>query len=390
VLHFHRARASFYILIALATAMTALPSKFEEFLKKIRPTEQKEDYIDGHETLREHLQNSDKVEDIYITDFLQGSYRRWTAVKPQEDEKSDVDVVFVTELDNDMEAKEALSKCEPFLDEHYEDKWSPNAHSYEIEEDLVELDLVLTSVPSEETRETLEDLGSMDIGSVLNSGNSAELSETLDLSADSDEDEWRDEPLNIPNRDDNKWVSTHPLETIAFTLEKNSATDGHYVNVVKALKWWRRTKTPTVEGPTSYPFEHIIGDCCPDDVDTVAEGVTRTLENIANRYRVQADNEDVPYLQARGLPADPENNVLKHYTGGEFSAFHSEVDDAATQAREALDEQSKSESRELWHELFGDMFPEYHGNDDSDNDGEKASSIGSKSRVNNASNHQFG
>lgn len=369
--------------------MAELPSKFKEFLKKVRPTEQKDDYIDGHKTLRDHLQSSDKIEDIYVTDFLQGSYRRWTAVKPQEDEKSDVDVVFVTELDKDVEAEDALLKCEPFLDEHYKDKWSPNTHSYKIEEDLVEIDLVLTSVPSEETRETLEDLGSLDIETALNTENASELSQALDLSANSGDEEWRDEPLDIPDRDENKWESTHPLETIAFTLEKNSATEGHYVNVVKALKWWRRTKTPDVEGPTSYPLEHLVGDCCPDDIDSVAEGVTRTLEKIANEYRVQADNKEVPYLRARGLPADPENNVLKHYTGEEFSAFHSEVDSAATQAREALDEENKSKSRDLWQELFGDIFPEYNGNEDSDDDGEKASSIGSKSRVK-PSNHQFG
>jgi tRNA nucleotidyltransferase (CCA-adding enzyme) len=143
--------------------MAELPSKFKEFLKKVRPTEQKDDYIDGHKTLRNHLESSDEIEDIHVTDFLQGSYRRWTAVKPQEDEKSDVDVVFVAELDEDIEAVDALSRCEPFLDEHYEGKWSPNAHSYKIEEDLVEIDLVLTSVPSEETRETLKDLGSLGI-----------------------------------------------------------------------------------------------------------------------------------------------------------------------------------------------------------------------------------
>jgi hypothetical protein len=162
------------------------------------------------------------------------------------------------------------------------------------------------------------------------------------------------------------------------------------VNVVKALKWWRRTKTSDVEGPTSYPLEHLVGDCCPDNIDSVAEGVTRTLENITDKYRVRADNKEIPYLRAHGLPRNAENNVLKNYTGEEFSAFHTEVDEAATQAREALDEENKSKSRDLWHELFGDMFPEYHGNDDSEDDGERASSIGSTSGVSSASNHQFG
>ncbi|MDB2276853.1 hypothetical protein PM022_20500, partial [Halorubrum ezzemoulense] len=136
----------------------------------------------------------------------------------------------------------------------------------------------------------------------------------------------------------NEWENTHPLATIAFTVNKNDITDGQYVNVVKAIKWWRRTKTPDVEGPTSYPLEHIVGQCCPHDIDSVAEGVTRTLEELTLQFKTEAMDEDTPVLPAHGLQQTHENDVLKQMDGKDFAAFFDEAEDAAELARTALDE----------------------------------------------------
>lgn len=172
-------------------------------------------------------------------------------------------------------------------------------------------------------------------------------------------------------------------------MEKNDVTDGHYVNVVKALKWWRRTKTPNVEGPTSYPLEHIVGHCCPDDIDSVAEGVTRTLEEIKQQFETQAIANETPCLPAHGLPRTPKHSVLKQIDGEEFAAFHDEAASAADLARTALDEEDKETSREYWYRLFGEKFPPFGSDDDSDDGGEKAMSVGSSSQVDDPSDHQF-
>lgn len=370
--------------------MAKLPSLFRTFLSDIRPQDEHKDaYKEGHETLREYLQDDDVIDVFYIADFLQGSYRRWTALKPQEDEKSDVDVVFVTDLNKeDYDAIDALKKCEPFLEEHYEGQWSENAHSYKIEEDEVEIDLVLTAAPSEATRDIVKSLGSLDVGAALSADELSTVAEALNISAAGD-DEWKNEPLEIPDRDENEWDTTHPLATIAFTLKKNDITDGHYVNVVKAIKWWRRTKTPDIEGPTSYPLEHIVGHCCPNDIDSVAEGVTKTLEEITGQFQTDAMAEETPFLPSHGLPETPENNVLKQIDGNDFAAFHDEVADAAALAQAALDEEDKATSREYWYELFGEEFPPFGSDDDSDDGGEKAMSLGSDSQADDVSDHQF-
>ena len=182
--------------------MSTLPTLFETFLSDIRPQDDHNDaYKEGHKTLRDHLQTDEDIDDFYVADFLQGSYRRWTALRPQEDEKSDVDVVFVSDLSSDLDTDVALEKCEPFLEKHYEGQWEPNAHSYKIAEEKVEIDLVLTAAPSEATREAVKSLGSMDVGTALTPDDLSTVAEALNISADGD-DEWKNEPLNIPHRDE--------------------------------------------------------------------------------------------------------------------------------------------------------------------------------------------
>lgn len=105
--------------------MASLPSLFRTFLSNIRPTDHHiEGYKGGHETLRSRLQTDDHTSEFYVGDFLQGSDKRSTAVKPIGREKSDVDIIFVTDLDKrSVSPREAMQRCEPFLDEYYAGQW---------------------------------------------------------------------------------------------------------------------------------------------------------------------------------------------------------------------------------------------------------------------------
>lgn len=355
--------------------MASLPSLFDEFRSNIRPQEHHiEDYKDGHKQLREKLQDDDSVSDIYVADFLQGSYKRSTAVKPRGDEKSDVDIVFVTSIEREKSPEEALELCVPFLRNHYDDdEWDRNDRSFKIEQDDVEIDLVLTATPTEAARSAVEAMGAFDVEENLGIENKSVLSEALGMNAKSEDEQWKDEPLHIPDRRLQKWEKTHPLKTLEFTSEKNGLTDGHYVNVVKAIKWWRRCKSPDVDGPSSYPLEHLVGECCPDSLNSVAQGVTITLEQIRDEYRGDADRNQSPELPAHGLP---NVDVFDRIDGNEFAEFHSRVVDAAEIARTAYEEDNKSQSRDEWARLFGDEFPAYEGSD-SDSEGGKSVSFSS-------------
>ena len=81
--------------------MSTVPSYFKDFLSNIRLSDnQVKDLKTGHTTLRRRLEEDETLSKIIISTFLQGSYRRSTAVKPKNGNKSDVDVIVVTKLDS--------------------------------------------------------------------------------------------------------------------------------------------------------------------------------------------------------------------------------------------------------------------------------------------------
>ena len=74
-----------------------LNSYFTDFLSKIRPTEaQTKELKEAHTRLRERLLADEDLGPMIVSLFLQGSYRRATSIRPQGDDKLDVDVVAVT------------------------------------------------------------------------------------------------------------------------------------------------------------------------------------------------------------------------------------------------------------------------------------------------------
>ncbi len=187
--------------------MPALPSYFQSFLQEIRPTQnQRDDCKTGHETLRKRLHDYEPLKGIVVDTFLQGSYRRATAVRPSGDSKSDVDIITVTNLDkSEYTPRQAMDLFVPFLEEHYEGKWKAKGRAFGISLSYVELDLVITAAPSEIQNDSWRQLASLNESDIIGDtewkpadawftgGLSAMLSE--DRSAN-----WKLEPLDIPDR----------------------------------------------------------------------------------------------------------------------------------------------------------------------------------------------
>lgn len=346
--------------------MAELPSKFREFLAAIRPTDsQISEYVAGHEELRDRLTSDDELSEIHVADFLQGSYARRTAVRPIGDEKSDVDVVFVTNLPkSEYTPDQAMRLCEPFLDEYYPGRWTPNQRSYKIELSEIELDLVLTAAPSEAVMHeiTAQDaIGRVDVESMANQVDMGIIAKSIDATFKGEDQDWQDEPLDIPDRELKYWDQTHPLATLDWTQNKNDRTSGHYINVVKAIKWWRRVQVETPKRPKSYPLERLVAECCPNDITSVAEGVTRTFNVFVDEYATNAQLEITPTLGQHGIP---EKNVLERVEGHDFSAFYDHVTTAADLANHAFREQDKEDAAVAWQRLFGEKFPLIGGDGD--------------------------
>jgi len=131
--------------------MVATPSYFSDFLSEIRLTDaQVQDCVTGHSTLRKRLLEDEDLSKIIVDTFIQGSYRRSTAVRPSNGNAlTDVDVIVVTSLDRaSTTPQEALNKFKPFLQKHYRGKYEPQGRSWGIKLSYVALDLGRTPAPS--------------------------------------------------------------------------------------------------------------------------------------------------------------------------------------------------------------------------------------------------
>jgi tRNA nucleotidyltransferase (CCA-adding enzyme) len=97
-----------------------MPSAFSEFLKGIRPTtNHTDDMITGYKTLKRRLLEDEKLSPIIVSTFLQGSYRRATAIRPKGDKRADVDLVVVTKLKREeYTPQQAMDLFVSFLDKH--------------------------------------------------------------------------------------------------------------------------------------------------------------------------------------------------------------------------------------------------------------------------------
>ncbi|UJS16661.1 MAG: hypothetical protein L3J17_12205 [Candidatus Jettenia sp.] len=358
-----------------------LKTDFEIFLSEIRLTDKQiNDLKTGHETLRERLKNDEELKKIVVSDFLQGSYRRYTAVRPKGDKRADVDIIVVTNLKEEEYAPtKAMDKFTPFLEKYYKGKYKKQGRSFGIDLSYVDLDLVITSAPSEsdkviyksaavktnydihETQDWRLNEYWVDIPFRLKTNASALLEKAKK------QEEWKTSPLRIPDREVNRWESTHPLAQIQWTRDKNARCNKHFVNVVKAIKWWRLENYEEPKQPKGFPLERLVGECCPDDINSVAEGITITLENIISKYQVIVRLGSKPTLCDYGVP---EHDVFKRITSKDFATFYDQVKEGAQIARKALDSNDRLESGNLWMKLLGKRFPE-----PPDNSGNKKSSF---------------
>lgn len=345
-----------------------LQSDFNAFLQEIRPTmAMRNQLITGHKILRERLNADEDLKPILVSDFLQGSYRRYTAMRPKGDKRSDVDIIIVTKLDEtEYTPKDALALFEPFLNKYYKGKWRRQGRSFGIEMSCVELDVVPTSAPAEQEYGILQsDAVTTDENIVeacdwrlhrswLDPEHRMQADAKFLLGQAAGESEWQAQPLRIPDRDADKWDDTHPLEQIRWTRDKNSRCNSHFVNVVKCIKWWRLEHYAEPEHPKGFPLERLVGEHCPDGVESVAEGVVKTLEAIVSSYAVLVLTKGKPTLPDYGVPP---HDVFKRITGEDFCTFYDQVKAGADLSRRAFDSEDRTKSGNLWREMFGSKFP---------------------------------
>lgn len=361
--------------------MSALPTYFTDFLRSIGLDDDLKDELrDAHRELTERLDRDKEMKPVFIDTFLQGSYKRSTIVDPGADDFADVDVVVVTGLPEQAhpDPARAMDLFVPFLERNYRGQWESQDRSFGIKQGRVWMDMVITSAPSEamqrvlafravRSHQTIEEDRAFAIRSAWTERENRTAPYTWEqlMAAEGQPlGAWSRDPLRIPDRTRKCWEDTHPLAQIDWTADKNRRTNGHYIHVVRALKWWRRRHTKP-KYPKGYPLEALIGDACPDGITSIAEGVVGTLETLAERWAGHAAVPQTPYVKDHGV----NQNVLGRISAEEFAEFHALLDPALQTARLAMDAEDKERSVFYWQGLFGPKFPDARGMDGPDGGG---------------------
>ncbi len=306
-----------------------LASAFDTFITNISPTESmREDMIDAHTKLRHRLMQDEKLKPLLITTFLQGSYARHTNLRPKEDKRSDVDIVVVTNIDEEEYTPlRAQNLFVPFLNKYYEGKWKRQGRSLGIEMSKVDMDLVITSSPGH--------VDAKRIANVFGDSNSPDT-------------DYRDRPLRIPNRDTKQWESTDPITQLLWTRQKNKKTSGDFTRVVRALKWWRLENgiKDACDSLKSYPLERVIAEYCPDQSNYFCDFLIQILANVPASKPILNDHSSA-------VSAD----VLTRVSDGDWDEFYRRCRNALELARRAKSSIDTEESHNLWRRLFGSKFP---------------------------------
>jgi len=286
-----------------------LAADFKDFVSSLEPGD---DHVAAakaaHEQVREQLRTDKESKEAHKDTFLSGSYARHTATN----DINDVDVICVLDLDHSITEPEVV---------------------------LAWLQSVLGRYYKETKRQ------GRSVGAQATKGVWLDIVPATPLGAD-------DGPLRIPDRTARQWVETHPKGQISAATDKNKATNGYYVQVVKLMKCWR-DRLPTescrvksyileslVHASIAYPSSH-------------AAAVVNVLEGIERSYGVYRDTKTVPRITDPGYGSV---NVAKHWEAKDFDDFMAQVKTSAVTARKALDSKNESESRKLWRQLFGPRF----------------------------------
>jgi predicted nucleotidyltransferase len=342
----------------------ALTQEFQEFDRSVRPSDENmERCKNAHIELREKLQQDENIKNYRIADFLQGSYARLTMVASG---SSDVDVVVVTNMPHEtFTADHVLAVFHPFLESHYKGQWKQQGRSFGVNHNGVDLDIVPTSAPSEQVQHELPNLvaqlESIFMMKALShrafAGDALDYEQVFGNSGSVvAEGPWAEEPLLIPCRHTKTWQETHPLATREFTRRKNKATNGLFLPIVRAIKWWRIDVSGGPKHPKSYPLEHMIGDHCPQGITSMEEGLAQTFESMLTAYEPYVAKGTVPALTPRGLE-EGKNNVLSLVTPEDFAAFVEVLRLATRRASLAVVTDDREERAAMWFKILGSKFP---------------------------------
>lgn len=299
-------------------SILATQTQFNEFLQEIEPSKTtKRDAKNGHENLRKYLKEDDTFEDYHVSDYLSGSYKRNTAIRPRllngDLARPDVDIIVVTNHKTGDDPQEVIDLLYDTLKPKYS-TIRKQARSVGIETSQVDMDVVPIIAPNGE-----------------------------------------EGTLYIPDRKLEKWLETNPPKHTTWTTEVNKESGGRFKPLVKLMKWWRRQNPTISKKPKGFVIECIVAECMDYNETNYGELFVGTLETIVEKYSINIIIESVPHIEDPGVLG---NSVTKGISFDAFKGFYNKIKAHAEKGRKALNEKNEEEALKLWREIFGERFPE--------------------------------
>jgi hypothetical protein len=307
------------------TPMAILNNHFQRFHSNISldPTRQ-ETIKSAHTTLRDFVASDGPLSKVLHESFLQGSFRTNTAIRPAEGQEFDVDVV----LSIDAIDPNSILRC----------KRNPT-------------DVVAWVADRLRTNSLYE-------GKVRQRTRCVRLIYAGDFHLDiipAHCDGNIEDSLEIPDRDADSWMKTHPKGYIQWCNQQNKRTNGYFTRVTKMVKWWRDLKFASDRAPKSIVLQTLIGQHMPASASSDAEALVHTLVNLHKWLQSQWCDFLAPPTISN--PSLPNENLTRDWDLDDYKLFKGRVESAANKACQAYQEEDVEKGVRFWRELFGDAFP---------------------------------
>ena len=296
-------------------------ARFEEFIADINPSQTT---IDRSQSAHQRIRDGLKADEIYgpnlIRDFLGGSYRRQTAIRPVtkhgDVDRPDVDIYVVVKGQTWETSPEALI-------------------------DGLHAALLRNRGPL-----NLTDIHKNRCSIAISTGTSdVDISPLL---------ERYPSGYYIGNRETGKWYMTDPEEHSEWSSEKNKIFSGRFKPSVKMVKWARRENPTKYKHPKSFALEVIVADHMDSTETHYGKIIHGIFDDFVKTYAVQRELGLCPIIND---PAVPGGDLLSGVSGDAFSAYYDKIKSHRDNAARALDEDDQDEATKLWRCIFGDRFP---------------------------------
>ena len=297
-------------------------ARFTEFITDINPSQTTNARSQSaHNGIRDTLWEDERYKPNLIQDFLGGSYRRQTAIRPGtkygDTDRPDVDIYVVVKGDPGTTTPEEL------------------------------IDDLFNALHRNRERLNITHL-KRNRCSIAISTNSADMDITPLL------ERQFDSYYRIGNRTTGEWYATDPEEHTNWSSTQNDTFSGRFKPTVKLLKWARRENSTRNKHPKSFSLEVIVANHMSTTEDHYGKIVHGMFDSFVNFYANYRSLGICPTIKD---PAIPDGNLLAGVSGDAFCAYYDKIESHRDDAAKALDADDQDKATKYWRRIFGARFP---------------------------------